>query len=222
MAGVRKSQVRSSGTTYYFFLTFAQRISQQTRDTAPRGAPPAKKVRTKIGARAQIPPSPSVAASRINIPHPKNARVFAPTAASLMCSTIPTPVLRSVQSNEERTLRQHCKRAEFFAQNVPVIKLDVSLAELTARPKNTASELAAADLKMKAMLNLKADACSGFYVDRDGIPLVSVWAEHITDSRYNGQVRTLIMTGYHPVDGFLRRLTTLTLDRSLGAALQRT
>lgn len=135
-------------------------------------------------------------------------------------STQSTVVLRSADIHNAKALRTNCHRAVSWGENIPTIQLDVCAAELAMRPKNTAAELATANAKMEQMRNLPADACSAMYVDKNGVPLVAVWADHIVDSTHNAQVRRLLTDRSTTPDNSLSRpFPTAQPNPNLGVVL---
>lgn len=112
----------------------------------------------------------------------------APSAEALILSMLEKPGSRSVNSQEKAINRSHVRRALLWNQSVPTFRVNVGQADLAARPKNTPSELETARAKIYEMRDWPAIACSGKWIDRDGKLLLAVWADHIVDHKFNGQV----------------------------------
>ncbi len=67
--------------------------------------------------------------------------------------------------------------AQKWLLNVPIIKIKgVKLSDLMKRGRNIDADIQEADLKIKAMKDLPAYACSGRFLDEDGVNLASVYA----------------------------------------------
>lgn len=109
-----------------------------------------------------------------------------------------------------------------WSQNVPIIQIDVSQAVLAARPKNTPTECAAAEKKVHTMHDMRTDACSGLYIDRDGVPLLAVFADEIVDSPHNGKVCISCGSDVTSLTLFSRKSHIVQLNLHPGAERTRT